>query len=158
MNITKIANIFQPFSGGVAVNPLPEPAECGTSNFLANGVAWLASKLPTVMGTSVYYRRGNRTTALCATMGQTKLMLADDVGATRIEWTDKDFLIPRSALTINSALTLPKVGDLVIHNDGTETHTYEVLKYGGTEPHWRWSDPFRKIIRVHTKRITTEAN
>ena len=91
-------------------------------------------------------------------MGQTLLRLSDDLGAVRVEWTDKDFIIPRSSLSLSGSLALPKVGDLIVHNDGTETHTYEVLKYGGVEPHWRWSDPFRKMIRVHTKRITTEAN
>ena len=135
----------------------PAPAECGT-NVLAAGAAWLATQLQSKAGTPVIYQRGNRKTALCATMGQTKLMLAQDVGAVRIEWTDKDFVIPRASLKVSGTLTLPREGDLIIHDDGAEKHTYEVLKYGGFEPHWRWCDPFRQLIRVHTKRIKTEAN
>lgn len=148
----------QPFGGDTFANGIadvdPDPAECG-NDFLLAGMRWLANKLPTTIGTSVVFQRDTAKTSVCVTFGRTLLRYSDEFGGTKIEWTDKDFIVPAANLQIGGAAVLPKRGDRFKVNDGQTICIYEVLPYG-TEPHWRWSDPFRKLIRIHTKLITTE--
>lgn len=139
---------------GVGAEAEPTPASCGT-DVMAAGMAWLAGMLPTVMGQPLVYRRGAEAVAFCATPCQTKLLLSDEAGGARIEWTDRDFLIPAASLVLSGSKVLPKRGDVITQDDGEQVHTFQVLPYDG-EPQWRWSDPYRRIIRVHTKRISTE--
>lgn len=122
---------------------------------MAIGMDWLTTKLQTHASKPVYYKRGASTIAVCAIPGRTMLKLSDEYGATRVEWTDKDWLIPTADLVIGGSPTLPKRGDQVLEPDGVSMHTFEVLPYGD-EPPWRWCDPYRKMLRVHFKRITTE--
>jgi hypothetical protein len=39
--------------------------------------------------------------------------------------------------------------------DGDQVFVYEVLAPGG-EPPWRYSDPYRRTLRIHTKHVGTE--
>lgn len=134
---------------GTGTGADPTPADCGT-DMLASGMAWLSRGLPK---SPVVYQRGSSKTALCATFGRTLLHLDDGVGGVRMEWTDKDFLIPRASLTVAGSPALPERGDLIrVRSNGTLS-VYEVLAPGG-EPPWRWSDPYRTTIRVHTKLVS----
>jgi predicted MarR family transcription regulator len=51
--------------------------------------------------------------------------------------------------------TLPERGDLIRETQGAKTFIYEVMA-PGKEPPWRWSDVFRKVLRIHTKQVGTE--
>jgi hypothetical protein len=141
------------FTGvGVPIEPVPVP--CGT-DFLQAGMQWLSDQMQTSLSQPVLYQRGSQKIAICATFGQTMLRMADEIGATRIEYTDKDFLIPSSSLVLSGAKFLPRRGDKILHNDGAALHTYEVFPFND-EPPWRFSDPFRTMLRIHAKRLTTE--
>jgi hypothetical protein len=72
-----------------------------------------------------------------------------------MEWTDRDFLIHAADLILAGEPTLPERGDLIRETQGGRTFVYEVMA-PGKEPPWRWSDVFRKVLRIHTKQIAVE--
>jgi hypothetical protein len=80
----------------------------------------------------------------------------DGYGGVRMEWTDRDFPIKAADLVLGSAPTLPERGDVIRETQGTKTFIYEVMA-PGKEPPWRWSDTYRKLLRIHTKQVGTEA-
>jgi hypothetical protein len=47
---------------------------------------------------------------------------------------------------------LPVAGDRIRETVGERVFVYEVLA-PGNEPHYRYSDPFRKLLRIHTKYV-----
>jgi hypothetical protein len=128
---------------------------CGT-DMIAAGMDWLTGQLQVAASRPVVYRRGVAEIPLCAAFGRTKLMLGNGLGAVRIEWTDRDFLIPTASLVLAGQPIRPQRGDRIVTTDGATTETFEVLPYAD-EPHWRWSDPYKRMMRVHTRRIKTEA-
>jgi hypothetical protein len=132
-----------------------EPAECGT-NLTIGAEAWLASMLQAHASHPVIYRRGNDEIALCATFDRTLLKLTDELGGVKIERTDRDFIIPVASLVIDGTPILPKRDDEIIHDDGVNVHTFKALPYGPDEPQWTWHGMHRKMVRVRTKRISTE--
>lgn len=117
-------------------------------NVLADAAAWLAGKLRDHASREVVYRRGTDAASVQAVVGRTLLKLDDGYGGVRMEWTDRDFLIPAEMLVLGGAAALPQRGDR-IEDDGAE---YEVLA-PGQEPEWRWSDPRHRLLRIHTKRV-----
>ena len=52
--------------------------------------------------------------------------------------------------------TVPQRGDRVRETQGATVFVYEVTA-PGKEPCWRYSDAYRKTLRIHTKQIDTEA-
>lgn len=59
-------------------------------------------------------------------------------------------------LVLGGATALPKAGDRVRETDGGKVFVYEVMA-PGNEPAWRYSDPYRRALRIHTKHVATEA-
>ena len=116
---------------------------------LQRGVNRLASRLREHAGRLVVYRRGTQSVVLPATVGRTLLKLTDEYGATRVEWTDRDYLFRAADLVLGGSLATPQRGDVV--EDGAER--YEVAAPQGEAP-WRYSDPRGLIYRVHVKRVT----
>lgn len=125
------------------------------ADFLETGTEWLTEKLKAHASRPVVYRRGADEVTVQAIIGRTLLKLADDYGGVRMEWTDRDFLIAAEDLILGGQRTLPKRGDRILETDGSQTRMYEVLA-PGNEPEWRWSDPHRKLLRIHTKSIGEE--
>lgn len=154
MKLSTLTGTFTPFGSGVAIAPEPEPAVCG-NDVMARGMAWLTGQLQAHASQPVVYQRGNAKVALCATFGRKLLKLDDGEGGIRMEWTDRDFLIPAASLVIGGGAVLPKRGDLVRVAAGAEVLVYEVGAPGG-EPPWTWSDPFRRMLRIHAKQVGTE--
>ncbi len=58
-------------------------------------------------------------------------------------------------MVLGDAVTLPERGDRIQETHGTATFTYEVTA-PGKEPCWRYSDPYRQTLRIHTRQIETE--
>jgi len=50
---------------------------------------------------------------------------------------------------------LPQRGDRIRETQSTQVFVYEVVA-PGDEPCWRYSDPYRRTLRVHTKQIDQE--
>jgi hypothetical protein len=62
----------------------------------------------------------------------------------------RDYLIEAGVLEIDGNLVDPEPHDLIDEEILGKTFTYEVLPIG-KEPCWRYSDPLRTQLRVHTK-------
>jgi hypothetical protein len=116
---------------------------------------WLAEMLKEHASRSVVYRRGAEAVAVQATIGRTLLKLDDGYGGVRMEWTDRDFLIQSADLVLGGNAVLPERGDVIRETQGGKTFVYEVMA-PGKEPAWRWSDVFRKVLRVHAKQVGVE--
>ena len=128
------------------------------ADMLEQGASWLDDQRHQHMTRSVSYARGASTVAIQATVGQTEFEQADDVGGGIVHKTEsRDYLIRTADLVLDGQATLPKRGDQIRETDGTTTVVYEVLS-PGDEPVFRYSDPYRNALRIHTKHIATETN
>ena len=124
------------------------------ANLLQTGSDWLEEQRHSHLTLSVTYGRGSDSVTLDATIGRTVFESINDYGV--IEKTvSRDYLIRASDLILDSVLTLPQRGDQVDEVDGSSTYVYEVMA-PGREPVYRYSDPYRKTIRIHTKHVDTE--
>jgi hypothetical protein len=125
------------------------------TDLLRLGQEWLANQLKTHASRTVIYGRGANQTSVTAIIGRTLLKLEDGYGGVHMQWTDRDFLIPPDELVLNGSQVIPERGDTIRETDNGKIYVYEVNAPGG-EPTWRWSDPHRKLLRIHTKQIGIE--
>ena len=124
------------------------------TDLLEQGATWLDDQRVKHMSREVTYCRGEDLVAVQATIGQTVFEVDDGTGV--LEKTEsRDFLISTDELVLAGEETLPLRGDRVRETDGTQVLVYEVMA-PGREPHWRYSDPYRKTLRIHTKHVDTE--
>jgi hypothetical protein len=115
------------------------------ADLLQTGVEYLLGALSAHVSRTVTYKRGNTQVSLSATLGTSQWdQTNDDGGVYRVE--SRDYII--SAATISGGIGLPRSGDLIVD----EGITYEVLSPGGSQP-YKNLDPFRKGLRIHTKKI-----
>lgn len=121
-------------------------------DLLQTGSDWLSDQLKAHASRSVSYQRGSEQVAAQATIGRTLLKLDDGYGGVRMEWTDRDFLIQAADLVLSGGATLPQRGDQIRETNGLTASVYEVMA-PGREPPWRWSDPYGKLLRIHTKYV-----
>jgi hypothetical protein len=126
------------------------------TDLLQTGQEWLADQLKEHASRQVVYQRGATELVVQATIGRTLMKLDDGYGGIRMEWTDRDFLIQAADLLIGAAVVTPERGDRVRETVGVNTSVFEVMAYGD-EPPWRFSDPFGKLLRIHTKFIGIES-
>lgn len=125
------------------------------TNKLQSGMAFLSTQLTKHASQTVTYSRDADSVDVHATYGKKLLKLADGMGGFRMEWTDMDFLIPAADLVLNGSLITPLRGDLIHISQGGQVQTFEVFPYG-SEPPWRWSDPYQLTARIHAKHVGTE--
>ncbi|MCL4743602.1 MAG: hypothetical protein KJZ54_15515 [Phycisphaerales bacterium] len=124
------------------------------ADLLEQGAAFLDDRRQTHLTRTVTYERGASTVDLAATVGRTVFEQADESGFIR-KVESRDFLVRRTDLIFDGSALLPKAGDRVRDHDGAQTLVYEVMAPGG-EPPFRYSDPYRKVLRIHTKHVATE--
>lgn len=118
------------------------------------GSAFLDEQRHKHMSRTVVYQRGAESKEVLATIGKTEFEQADDAGLIhRVE--SRDFLVRTADMDLGSGLTLPRAGDQVRETVGAQVFVYEVNAPGG-QPPFRYSDPFRRVLRIHTKHIGTE--
>ena len=123
-------------------------------DLLDRGLAFLDDQRHKHMSRTVVYQRGAEAKEVLATIGKTEFEQADDAGLIhRVE--SRDFLIRTADLDLGSGPVLPRAGDQVRETVGTQVFVYEVNAPGG-QPPFRYSDPYRKALRIHTKHIGTE--
>jgi hypothetical protein len=123
------------------------------ADLLATANEWLASQQRAHASREVSYQRGALSATLLATIGRTVFELQDAKGF--IQKTEsRDYLITTSDLVLAGQTVLPERGDKIVETVGNQTFTYEVLA-PGREPVWRFSDPFRTQLRIHTKHVGT---
>lgn len=123
-------------------------------DLLDRGSAFLDDQRHKHMSRTVVYQRGAEAKEVQATIGKTEFEQADDAGLIhRVE--SRDFLVRTDDMDLGSGLTLPRAGDQVRETVGTQVFVYEVNAPGG-QPPFRNSDPYRRVLRIHTKHIGTE--
>jgi len=126
------------------------------TDMLEQGEGWLDDQRHQHMTRAVSYGRGASTVAVQATIGRTVFEQADEYGiVTKTE--TRDYLIRTADLVLNGLAVLPTRGDQIRETEGPTTFVYEVLS-PGDEPVFRYADPYRKALRIHTRHIATETN
>jgi hypothetical protein len=121
---------------------------------LEKGLAWLDDQRHTHMTRTVVYQRGADAVEIAATIGRTEFEQVDEHGVVQ-RLQSRDFLVRTADLALAGAPTLPKAGDRIRETVGAQAFVYEVMA-PGNEPPWRYSDSYRKALRIHTKHVATE--
>lgn len=120
-------------------------------DLLERGLDWLSLKLQTQASRTVIYRRGSASVSVAATLGRTRVDLQDAEGVTVRSYV-RDFLIRAADLVLGGQPVIPQPGDRIDEPVGQRTYQHEVLPLAGGDC-WRWSDPHRTILRIHTRQI-----
>jgi len=124
------------------------------TDILEKGLGWLEDKRDEHRTDVVRYKRDTFSVGINATVGRT--LFEVDKGRGILEKIEsRDFLVLTKDLIIDGSQALPERGDVIRETRGTETFVYEVLA-PGKEPHYRYSDPYRKTLRIHAKLVDTE--
>ncbi len=124
------------------------------ADLLRQGATWLDGQRHAHLTQTVRYQRGADFVELAATIGRTEFEQADEYGVLhRIE--ARDYIIRAADLVLGGETVLPKAGDQICESESGVTQVYEVMAPGG-EPPWRYSDPYRVALRIHTKHVKTE--
>ena len=121
------------------------------AKLLEKASEWLENRRTRHATSMVQYVRGSRSAAVAATVGKTTFELDDGYGVL-VRHESRDFLILAADLVLDDAPTRPQRGDRIQETQGSTTFTYEVTA-PNKEPCWRWSDPYRKTLRIHTKEV-----
>ena len=123
-------------------------------DLLEESSAWLDGQRLKRLSRTVSYRRGEDSVDVRAAIGRTVFEVEDSVGV--LERTEsRDFLIPASDLVLGDEQVLPQQGDRIAETQDGKVYVYEVMA-PGREPCWRFSDPYRRTLRIHTKQVDTE--
>lgn len=123
-------------------------------NLLEQGSNWLEEQRRQHCTTPVTYHRGDQSVQVQASIGRTVFKTVSEYGVVE-RIVSRDFLILASELVIAGQAVLPQRGDFIKELVAGETHVHEVMA-PAKEPEWRYSDPYRKTLRIHTKFIGTE--
>lgn len=124
------------------------------TDLLAKGSEWLESQRTEHMSRPVTYQRGTESVELAATVGRTVFQVDKGYGVQE-RHEARDYLVLAQDLVLGGTPVLPKAGDRVREIDGGKAFVYEVMA-PGNEPTWRYSDPYRRTLRIHTKHVATE--
>jgi len=124
------------------------------ADILEQASNWLEDQRTEHATRTVTYERGASTVAVSAGIGRTIFEVDNGFGI--VERTEsRDFLVLAADLVLAGSPVLPERGDRVREIQVATTFVYEVMA-PGKEPHWRYSDPYRKTLRIHTKHVSTE--
>jgi len=124
------------------------------TDLLAKGSEWLEAERTKHLTRPATYQRGAESVELASTVGQTVFRIDKGYGVHE-HYESRDYLVLAVDLILGGAAVLPKAGDRVRETDGGKVFVYEVMA-PGNEPAWRYSDPYRRTMRIHTKLVATE--
>ena len=124
------------------------------ADLLEQASDWLGGMRRTYLSRRVVYSRGDDSVEVAATVGRTVFEIDDGSGAV-VQWESRDFLIAAVDLVLAGEIVEPLPGDRIGETQDGKVYVYEVLA-PGKEPCWRWSDPYGRTLRVHTKQVGTE--
>jgi len=125
------------------------------ADLLEQASDWLGGMRRTYLSRTATYQRGDDSVEVVAAVGRTVFEIDDGSGAV-VQWESRDFLIAAADLVIGDRpVTLPQPGDRISETQDGKVYVYEVMA-PGKEPCWRYSDPYRRTLRVHTKQVGTE--
>ena len=118
-------------------------------SLLSNALRQHANRLEQAAGERVTYARGTKSNVcVIAVRGRTDFEEILSEGDAEIQAKSLDFIIRRSALTLDGSEVEPQRLDKITTADG---QVFEVFKsLDGV--HWRWSDEHQTSYRIHTIR------
>ncbi len=123
-------------------------------DLLEGGSAWLDSQRVRFMSRVVSYIRGKDSVEVHAAIGKTVFEIESGYAVLeRVE--SRDYLVPAAELVLGGETTLPARGDRIKEAQDGKTFVYEVMA-PGSEPHFAFSDAYRKTLRIHTKFVGME--
>ena len=127
------------------------------ADLLEQGSAWLDQQRHRFLTRTVTYQRGEHAAEVQATVGKTIFRFDDAHGAVK-RYVSRDFLIRVEDLVMppDNEPTLPKRGDRIRETQVGQVYVHEVMGPGRDEPDWRYSDPHRQTLRIHTKQVGQE--
>lgn len=121
-----------------------------------NAVTAALATVRNATGVEVTYHRGaSQVTIEKATKGQSRFESDNGFGLTT-EMRTADWLIEAAAIDFGDGPVEPDEGDLVKQTIGSDVIVFEVMAPGGAEPAWRYADPQRTTVRIHSKQVATE--
>ena len=105
--------------------------------------------LQSAAGVDIVYARGDRTVSLRAVPGDTSFV--QQTGEGYMETVEsRDFIFPAADLNLGGSPVLPDRGDMITETVNGVEQSYPVTS-GGASRYFRYADPYRTILRVHTK-------
>lgn len=114
---------------------------------MADAATFLADQMAGYLSQTVTYRRGGLTVSIAATKCPIR---AEQDQATQEEFEPCDWIIKASLIVLGGETVEPNgTTDEIVESDGQE---WQVLQ-DGNQPAYRPVDPFRRMFRIHTKRI-----
>lgn len=125
------------------------------TDLLENSSDWLEEMRQKYLTVPVTYKRGPLSIEVMATIGRTIFQI--DGGRGVLERVEaRDFIMPAKDLVLGGSATVPQRGDQILESREGKTFIYEVMA-PGKEPHFCYSDSYRKALRIHTKFVGMEA-
>ena len=114
--------------------------------------SFVGRKMKEAFPAEITYTRDGVTIPLIATVGQTRFASQME-GKARVEFGEIDLIIESKDLVFDGAVTTPLKGDRIAITLNGTAMTLELMIPQTREPSWRYSDPERKRIRLHLKRV-----
>ena len=124
------------------------------TDLLQQSSDWLEAKRTQYASRVVTYARGAQSVEVLATIGKTTFEVDDGYGVL-VRHESRDFLVLTADLVLDEQSILPQRGDRIRETQNQQVFVYEVSA-PGKEPCWRYSDPYRKTLRIHSKQIDIE--
>jgi len=125
------------------------------TNLLQQASDWLEDRRNRFAASTVEYVRGSRSVQIAATIGKTTFEVDDGYGVL-VRQESRDFLMLAAELVLDGQPATPQRGDRIRETQNNTVFIYEVTA-PGKEPCCRYSDAFRKTLRIHTQMIDTES-
>ena len=120
-------------------------------DLLEQSQEWLTAMNRLHRSRPVTYARGTQRVTVPAVVGKTLFKVESGYGLfERVE--SRDYLIEAADLT---SFGEPQRGDRVKETLDGRVEVFEVMA-PNAEPHFRYSDPYRKLYRIHTKHVGTQ--
>lgn len=124
------------------------------ADLIERSSAWLEDQREKFMSRTVIYQRGTDTVEVTATIGRTLFAVDNGEGAA-LQVESRDYLIRAAHLVLGGQPVLPRSGDQIHELQAGVIFIYQVMA-PGDEPVWRYSDPYRMTLRIHTKHVDKE--
>ena len=116
---------------------------------IANSLESNFKQLQSAAGVTIKYARGESNIAVVAVPSSTQFVETSGDGYME-SVESRDFMFPASELNLSGAETRPERGDTITETVNGVERTSPVTNPGGGR-YYRYSDPYGKILRVHTK-------
>lgn len=123
------------------------------TNFLESANRWLSGQIDQHLSSSVVYKRGSLAVPVNASKGRTTFEIQDSNGIL-IAVESRDFLITADNLVLDGIRSIPEVGDRIVETRDGVFEAYEVSNFGLEQP-YRYCDPHRIKLRIHTRYVGT---